>query len=75
MIPLLYFPAAKSSWQGMFILIIVYTVCTLLTMLIMVTAGFYSMALFKTSTLERYMHALAGMTLFICGAGMLFMGW
>src|SRR5882757_11444858 len=57
MIPLLYFPAAKNSWQGMFILIIVYTVFTLLTMLIMVTAGYYGLALFKTARLERYMHA------------------
>jgi len=75
MIPLLYFPAAKNSWHGMLALIIVYTVFTLLTMLVMVGAGYFGLSFFKTSKLERYMHALAGMTIFICGAGMVLMGW
>jgi hypothetical protein len=75
MIPLLYFPAAQNSWAGMLTLITIYTVCTLLTMLLMVSLGYYGLSFFNTHKLERYMHALAGMTLFICGAGMLFMGW
>jgi hypothetical protein len=29
----------------------------------------------KTEKLERYMHALGGLTIFVCGAGMLFLGW
>jgi hypothetical protein len=29
----------------------------------------------KTAKLERYMHAFGGLTLFVCGAGMVFMGW
>jgi hypothetical protein len=37
--------------------------------------GYYSISFFKTEKLEKYMHALGGLTLFICGAGMLFMGW
>ena len=32
-------------------------------------------SLFKTEKLERYMHALGGFTLFVSGAGILFMGW
>jgi sulfite exporter TauE/SafE len=75
MIPLLYFPAAKNSWSGMLILIIVYTFFTLLTMILMVVLGYYGISFFKTEKLERYMHALGGLTLFICGAGMVFMGW
>jgi sulfite exporter TauE/SafE len=75
MIPLLYFPAAKNSWNGMLILIIVYTFFTLMTMMLMVCLGFYGFSFMKTEKLERYMHALGGLTIFICGAGMVFMDW
>jgi sulfite exporter TauE/SafE len=75
MIPLLYFPAAKNSWWGMMILIVVYTVFTLAAMLVMVLAGYYGFSFLKTEKLERYVHALGGLTIFICGAGMVFMGW
>lgn len=75
MIPLLYFPAAKNSLWGMGILIVIYTVCTLLTMVIMVVLGYYGIAFVKTEKLERHMHSIAGLTVFICGAGMIFMGW
>lgn len=75
MIPLLYFPAAKSNWVSMLILIAVYTICTLATMLLMVLLGFYGTRFFKTEKLERYMGALGGLTIFICGAGMIFMEW
>lgn len=75
MIPLLYFPAARHSWTGMFLLIAVYTFFTLATMLVMVLLGYYGISFFKAEKAEKYMHALAGMTIFICGAGMVFMGW
>ena len=75
MIPLLYFPAAKNSWGGMVILITIYTVVTLLTMVTMVVLGYFGIAFVKTEKLERYVHALGGLTIFICGAGMLFLGW
>jgi len=75
MIPLLYFPAAKNSWAGMIILIAVYTLITLLTMVTMVVLGYMGIAFVKPEKLDRYVHALGGLTIFICGAGMLFLGW
>jgi len=75
MIPLLYFPAAKNSWHGMVLLIAVYTIFTLATMLLMVTLGYFGIAFVKTEKLERYVHAIGGATIFICGLGMVFMGW
>jgi len=75
MIPLLYFPAAKNSIYGMLLLIIIYTVFTLATMILMVTMGYYGFSFLKTNRLERYMHALGGLTIFVCGAGMILMGW
>ena len=75
MIPLLYFPAAKNSLTGMILLIAVYTICTLTAMLAMVVSGYYGFAFLKTEKLEKYVHALGGITIFVCGAGMVFMGW
>lgn len=75
MIPLLYFPAAQHSWHGMLLLIIIYTLVTLLTMVAMVILGYYGLAFLKTEKIEKYMHALGGLTLLICGAGMVFMNW
>lgn len=75
MIPLLYFPAAQNSWYGMIILIIVYTTCTLVTMLLMVLLGYFGIAFAFTQKLERYVHVLGGVTILICGVGMLWMDW
>lgn len=75
MIPLLYFPAAKNNWRVMCLLIFLYTVFTLVTMLGMVILGYYGISLLKTEKLERYVHALGGLTLFFCGAGMVFLAW
>lgn len=75
MIPLLYFPAAKSSITGMMLLILVYTLFTLAAMVVMVVSGYYGFAFFKTEKLERYVHALGGITILICGTGMVLLGW
>jgi hypothetical protein len=75
MIPLLYFPAAKNSFQGMLLLIIIYTLFTLATMVLMVVLGFYGISFLKTEKLERYMHALGGFTILVCGVGMVYLGW
>lgn len=75
MIPLLYFPAAQNSWWAVLLLITIYTICTLATMLTMVLLGYYGISLTRIQKSERYMHAFGGLTIFICGAGMLWMGW
>lgn len=75
MIPLLYFPAAKNSWSGMLILIAIYTIVTLLTMTAMVLIGYFGTSFLKTEKLEKYMHALGGFTIMLCGIGMVFLNW
>ncbi|MEO7769344.1 MAG: hypothetical protein ABIS01_18065 [Ferruginibacter sp.] len=75
MIPLLYFPAAQNSWWAMWLLILIYTAVTLFTMLTMVLLGFFGIAFVKAGMLERYVHVLGGLTIFTCGAGMLWLGW
>lgn len=75
MIPLLSFPAIKKSFSALVSLIIVYTIFTLATMIVMVILGYYGFALSKTEKLERYVHAIGGVTIFACGAGMVLLGW
>lgn len=75
MIPLLFFPAAQNSWTGMLLLILVYTFFTLLVMVCMVVAGYYGFSFFKPGSMEKYMHAIGGLMLFICGVGMVFLSW
>jgi sulfite exporter TauE/SafE len=75
MIPLLYFPGAKNSLIGMAVLIMVYTIVTLLTMLVMVLFGYYGVRFINTGKLEKYVHALGGLTIFTCGFGMIFLDW
>lgn len=75
MIPLLFMPAAKSSWGAMALVVFVYTAITLLTMAGMVLAGYYGLGFLKTEKLEQYMHPLGGLTIFICGLGIIALGW
>jgi hypothetical protein len=75
MIPLLFFPVAKASWRGMLALILVYTLFTLATMVAMVLAGYYGLHFLKMEKWERYVHALGGLTLLLCGTGMVVLGW
>ena len=75
MIPLLFFPAAKHSGFDMLLLILVYTICTLLAMVTMVTLGYYGLSILKIEKLEKYMHALGGLTLLVCGIGIVFISW
>jgi len=44
-------------------------------MLSMVVLGFYGISFFKAFKLEKYAPVLAGITVVICGIGMLFMNW
>ena len=75
MIPLLYFPAAQHSWLLMLLLICVYTICTLVTMTSIVIMGYYGLSFLNSGKLGKYMHPIGGFTIFICGAGMVFLGW
>jgi len=59
----------------MMLLITVYTFFTLATMLVMVILGYFGVSFLKTDKLEKYVHALGGLTLLVCGAGMVFMNW
>jgi len=75
MIPLLTYPSVQHSTYGMVLLIVCFTLFTLLTMTGMVLLGYYGFSMLKTSWLERYVHALGGLTILVCGIGMVYLGW
>ena len=44
-------------------------------MISMVVLGLYGVGFLNTQKLEKHIHSLSGLTLCICGAGMVFLGW
>ncbi len=75
LIPLLMYPAAQHSTYGMLMLVLSFTLFTLLTMTALVLLGYYGFSVLKTSRLERYVHVLGGISVLICGIGMVYLGW
>lgn len=74
LIPLLMYPAAKSSLMGMYMVVIVFAVTTLFTMLSIVLVSTWGIGLAKLGKLERYTHAIAGGTICLSGLAIMFLG-
>jgi sulfite exporter TauE/SafE len=74
LIPLLMYPAAKSSIFGLVLVTIVFSVVTIMTMLGIVIFLSLGANLLPVGRLERYTHALAGATICICGIAIKFLG-
>ncbi len=74
LIPLLMYPAAKSSIFGLVLVTIVFSVVTIMTMLGIVIFLSLGANLLPIGRLERYTHALAGATICICGIAIKFLG-
>jgi nickel/cobalt transporter (NicO) family protein len=74
LIPLLMYPAARQSLAGIVAVSCVFMVFTVATMTILVALAYTGAKAFRWSLAERYMHALAGFTLLLCGVGIAFLG-
>lgn len=74
LIPLLMYPAAKSSFPGLLLVTGVFGTVTILTMVGIVLVSTFGMNLLPTSRLERYTHAIAGATICLCGMAIKFLG-
>lgn len=74
LIPIVMYPAAKHNYQEMILVTIVFSIITISTMIVLVTAASFGFKFLPMKKLERYSHALAGGTIFVCGLGMLFLG-
>lgn len=74
MIPLLMYPAVKSSLVAAVWVTLVFTLVTILTMVGIVAAALEGLELRPMKLLDRYAHALAGGAVFACGLAIRFLG-
>jgi len=74
LIPLLMYPAAKTSITGVIMVAVVFSIATIGTMLSIVLLSSYGISLLPMAKVERYTHAIAGATILACGAAIQFLG-
>jgi ABC-type nickel/cobalt efflux system permease component RcnA len=74
LIPVLMYPAAKSSVAGLIAVTAVFAVSTIGTMLVVVMLARAGVNLLPLSKLNRYAHALSGAAILICGLAIVFLG-
>jgi nickel/cobalt exporter len=74
LIPLLMYPAAKESVLGLALVTLVFGIVTIITMLAAVFISIYGINLFPLRNAERYMHAVAGAAVLLCGISIQFLG-
>lgn len=74
LIPLVMYPAAKHNYSELIIVTLIFCIITIATMLAVVIIASKGVNMLPMKTMEKYNHALAGATIFLCGLGMLFLG-
>jgi sulfite exporter TauE/SafE len=72
LIPLLMYPAAKTNVMSCVIVSLTFTVVTVLTMLVSVFVSLKGLSFLRLARIERYSHALASLTIIICGVLIIF---
>lgn len=74
LIPILMYPAAKNSIMGLIWVSAIFATVTISTMMGIVIIASFGINLIPLGRLERYGHATAGATIFICGMAIQFLG-
>jgi len=74
LIPILMYPAAKSSILGVLMVAGIFGIVTILTMLIVVMLASAGLQFIPMQRMERYTHALAGAAIFLSGMAIQFLG-
>ncbi|MBU1628223.1 sulfite exporter TauE/SafE family protein [bacterium] len=74
LIPLVMYPAAKSSMIGVILVTTIFGTITIGTMMSLVLITSFGINLIPVGRLERYSHAIAGATIFVCGLAIQFLG-
>lgn len=72
---LLTYPAVEQSTSNMLILIGVFLTTTVSTMILVVSLMYFGFNFIKTEWLEKYIVPISGLSIAICGIGMVFLGW
>jgi len=74
LIPLVMYPAAKGNMIAVAVVASIFGLTTIATMLVIVLASSYGLSRLPLRKLEKYSHALAGLTIFLCGGAIKFLG-
>lgn len=74
LIPLVMYPSAKGNFLEVGVVAGVFGLTTIGTMLSIVLSSFYGLSKISLPKLGRYSHALAGLTIFLCGGAIKFLG-
>ncbi|OGX14141.1 MAG: hypothetical protein A2351_04830 [Omnitrophica bacterium RIFOXYB12_FULL_50_7] len=74
LIPLIMYPAAKSSLAGVFWVAATFGGVTIVTMMTLVALTRWGIQWLPLKFFERYMHAMAGGTILFCGLAIRFLG-
>ena len=75
LIPMVMVPAARASVFSLVVVTGIFSVVTIATMLVMVTALSTGLQFAGMGRFHRFAHVFAGAALSVCGAGMLLWGW
>lgn len=73
-IPLLMYPAANNSMFDIVLVTAVFAGVTILTMLGVVLISIYGISFMQVVRFEKYIHAMAGATILLCGISIQFLG-
>lgn len=74
LIPILMYPAAKGNVVSVMIVTSIFATTTIVTMLGVVSFSFLRLSKLPIHKVERFSHALAGLTIFLCGGAIKFLG-
>ncbi|MBU8891687.1 MAG: sulfite exporter TauE/SafE family protein [Bacteroidales bacterium] len=73
-IPVLLYPAAQNNVLDIIMVTVIFSTATVGTMMLVVTTSLYGFKFLPKLNMERYMHAIAGATIFLCGISIEFLG-
>lgn len=74
LIPILMYPAAKSSIFGLILITGIFSTVTIVTMIGLVFVLTLGLDFLPVKKVERYVHAIAGASIFLCGVAIQFLG-
>lgn len=74
LIPLLIYPAAEGGAIGVAMVAAVFSATTILTMITIVMLAVRGISVIPAPALGRYIHALAGLAILLCGISVQFLG-
>lgn len=73
LIPIIMYPGLKSNFWELFYVVLVFGSVTIATMITLVMVSYFGISYLPLHRLERYMHALAGVTILSCGLAIQFL--